>query len=157
MLRHSRPARREGNRDVQRQVLVILMLLFCWLTSASPGLAYGALAAGVPDSVAQDGVSQQYWVGAGTPEGAAASALRACRDSKSSSSQAAVSRCQIVRTFSNQCVATSLDPEPGTPGYGWGVADDKDGAEREAIVMCYETSPADRTQYCKVTSSACDR
>ena len=30
--------------------------------------------------------------------------------------------CKVIETFSNRCVAVSMDPKAGTPGVGWGSA-----------------------------------
>jgi hypothetical protein len=142
-----------GERQVKSQVY-FFALLSSWLMSATPSFAYGAVANGVPEDVGKDGVAQGYSFGARTPADAEATALKFCRQSKASK---AAARCAIARTFNGQCVALALDPEEGTPGYGWGVGDDKEAAQREALVMCYETSGADRTSFCKITSSECDR
>jgi len=134
---------------------MLIALLFGWTVSVTATFAHGALAAGVPDDVAKDGVAVKYWLQADTPEAASASAMRSCR--QANTSETARAKCQIVRTFSGQCAAIALDPQDGTPGYGWGVGDDQNTAEREATVMCYATSPTERTQFCKITASGCDR
>ena len=78
-----------------------------------------------------------------------------CKD-VTKSSKAAVALCKVVKVFQDQCVAFSLDPQPGTPGYGWGLGPDKNAAEQAALGMCFDTAGADRRQYRKALSSDCD-
>jgi hypothetical protein len=137
---------------VTRQVLVVSILLSSSLLSAAPAFAFGAIADGIPDDVGKDGFTQGYSYGARTQEDAEASALKYCRQTKQT---VAAARCTVVRTFNGQCV--SLAKEDDTPGYGYGVGDDKASAEREAMVMCYETTPADHAQSCRITASECDQ
>jgi hypothetical protein len=129
-------------------------LLLNWLMSAAPGYAFGAVATGVPDDVTKDGIAQGYSYGARTQADAEATAMKYCRQSKYA---IAAGRCAVTRVFSGQCVSLSIDPGEATPGYGYGIGDDRASAEREAMVMCYETSPTDRTLFCKVTSTECDQ
>jgi hypothetical protein len=140
----------QGNR------LLFLGLLFGgWIWSASPGIADGAVAIGVPSSVAKEGVAQGYSIRAKTPEDARRVAMGYCGDAAKSSKTAA-GLCKVVTVFQDLCVALALDPKPGTPGYGWGLGADKAAAEKAALTMCFDTAGADRRQYCRSTASDCD-
>ena len=127
----------------------------CLMLSAGPAVADGAVAIGVPKDVAKEGVAQGYSIRAKTPEEARKTAMGYCSDVKKSSN-AAVALCKVVKEFHDQCVAFALDPQPGTPGFGWGVGADKAGAEKAAIAMCYGNAGANRRAFCKAMASDCD-
>jgi hypothetical protein len=131
------------------------LLSGCLILPAGPGVADGAVAIGVPQSVVKDGVAQGYSVRAKTRAEADKVALGFCGD-VTKSSKAAAALCKVVKDFQNQCVALVLDPKPGTPGYGWGIGADKPAAENAALAMCYSNAGADRRQYCKQIASDCD-
>ena len=139
----------------RHRLLLAGWLWACLVWQAGPGLADGAVAIGVPKSVARDGVAQGYSIRAKTPEDAKKVAMDYCKD-VTKSSKAAVALCKVVKVFQDQCVAFALDPQPGTPGYGWGLGPDKGAAEQAALGMCFDTAGADRRQYCKALSSDCD-
>jgi len=141
---------------MHKKGLLFFGLMACGcILSASPGAADGAVAIGVPSDVAKQGVAQGYSYNAKTPDDARRVAMGYCEDVTKSSKQA-VTLCKVVKIFHEQCVALALDPKPGTPGYGWGVGDDKDAAEKAAMAMCLDTAGANRQQYCKVDASDCD-
>jgi hypothetical protein len=130
-------------------------LFGCWIGSASPGIADGAIAIGVPSSVAKQGVAQGYSIRAKSPEDARRVAMGYCGEEKKSSKTAA-GLCKVITVFQDLCVAFALDPKPGTPGYGWGLGPDKPAAEKAAVAMCLDNAGADRQQYCVATASDCD-
>ena len=66
------------------------------------------------------------------------------------------SLCKVIDTFSNRCVAVSMDPKAGTPGVGWGIGDDLRAAERLALSKCEATAGPGRRTACVVTESNCD-
>jgi hypothetical protein len=86
-------------------------------------------------------------------EAASETALQHCRSFKA---RAAAERCRVVVTFSRQCYAVAYDPEPGTPGAGWGVAPDDLEAMQKAVSMCEEAAGPARKGYCQVVRSGCD-
>jgi hypothetical protein len=137
------------------RLLFFASLFGCWVWSASPGIADGAIAIGVPNSVPKDGVAQGYSIRAKTLEDARRVAMGYCGDEKKSSKTAA-GLCKVITVFQDLCVALVLDPMPGTPGYGWGLGPDKPAAEKAALAMCYDNAGADRRQYCQTTASDCD-
>lgn len=139
----------------RRHLLLAGLLSGCLILQAAPGAADGAVAVGVPKDVAKDGVAQGYSVRAKTPEQANKVAMGYCGD-VTKSSKAAVALCKVVKNFRDQCVAFALDPQPGTPGYGWGLGVDKAAAENAAVAMCHGNAGADRRQYCKALASDCD-
>ena len=149
-------ALKAGGRDMQTNRLLFFGLLSgFWILSAAPGAADGAVAIGVPSSVVNNGVAQGYSVRAKTPDEAREVAMGYCGDVKKSSKEA-VALCKVVKIFRDQCVALALDPQPGTPGYGWGIGIDKDAAGKASLAMCLDTAGVDRRKFCKVIASDCD-
>ena len=110
-----------------------------------PGIAAGAVALGLPSDVAKEGVSIFTQVDAGTSGEAKTSALAGC---KSNGSQTARDLCKIVATFQNQCVAEALDPENGTPGFGWAMAETSGEAKNQALANCRDTAGPTRQDAC---------
>jgi hypothetical protein len=64
------------------RLLFFASLFGCWVWSVSPGIADGAIAIGVPNSVAKEGVAQGYSIRAKTPEDARRVAMGYCGDEK---------------------------------------------------------------------------
>ncbi len=115
---------RVGSRPFA-QVLALGLLAVALLPH--PAVAEGALAIGLPNDVAKDGIALGWNTNSPTAAEARQKALAGCRDVKNST-DAARSLCTIVGTFHNQCVAGAEDPDAGTPGVGWAVAADKKSA-----------------------------
>jgi Domain of unknown function (DUF4189) len=115
--------------------------------------AAGALAVGVPDDVAKDGISLFGAVQAKTVAAAREDALEGCRKTKSAKLRML---CKIVGTFSNQCVAQAMDPQNGTPGYGWAIADTADEARKQAVAKCRSTAGPTRQDACTAGDVSCD-
>jgi lipoprotein NlpI len=122
-----------------------------WSHSAA---AEGALAVGLPADVAKSGYASGYSYNAKTMDEARATAMDYCR--KAPTSNKARSLCKVIETFSNRCVAVSMDPKAGTPGAGWGIGDDLRAAERQALVRCEATAGPARRAACVVQNSNCD-
>jgi hypothetical protein len=139
----------------RHHLLLAGLLSGCLMLQAAPGAADGAVVIGVPKDVAKDGVAQGYSVRAKTTEEANKVAMGYCED-VTKSSKVAVALCKVVKNFRDQCVAFALDPEPGTPGYGWGLGADKAAAESAAVAMCYGNAGVDRRPFCKAQASDCD-
>jgi hypothetical protein len=117
------------------------------LACVCPGRAAGAVALGLPSDVARDGASIFTQVDARTSEEAKTGALAGC---KSNGSQIARDLCKIVATFQNQCVAEALDPENGTPGFGWAMAQTGSEAKSQALANCRDTAGPTRQDACVV-------
>jgi hypothetical protein len=64
--------------------------------------------------------------------------------------------CAVVLSFRDQCVAISLDPKDGTPGFGWAVADKKETAQSEALSRCVATAGKSRQKFCQNSLVRCD-
>lgn len=122
---------------------------------ASPAFATGAIAVAEPNDVAKDGYSSGISYNFKTDAEAEDRALRECQNSQDAP-PATRQLCKLIRTFSNQCVAVSLDPQAGTPGAGWAIADTLAGARREATQRCEDTAGRDRQGECRVTAEGCD-
>ncbi len=117
----------------------------------------GALAVALPADVAKSGFSYGYSNNYADAAQAAAHALDACRTTKDAAKDANLrSLCKVVQNYSNQCVAVAMDPEAGTPGVGWAVANDLQSAERQAMAKCQETAGPGRRAACVTDHSACD-
>jgi hypothetical protein len=108
------------------------VMFMATMASACPGRAAGAVALGLPSDVAKEGVSIFTQVDSRTSEEAKTSALAGC---KSIGSQTTRDLCKIVATFQNQCVAEALDPESGTPGFGWAMAQTSGEAKSQALAI----------------------
>jgi hypothetical protein len=138
-------------KRIQLSVLAAMLAA----VSSQGALANGAVAIGTSGSVARNGVA----IGMSTqfPSVAAASkdALSQCRhgaDAKASSRAA----CRIVKTFSGQCAAIALDPQPGTSGYGWAIASFEWQAKSAAVANCNKVAGPGRQGACKAVGSDCD-
>jgi len=127
----------------------MLALMIC-----SPAHAKSAFASGVPDDVASDGVSLGEGHNYETQDGAETRALSECRTNKDAADRVHA-LCKIVDHFDNRCFAVALDPEAGTPGWGWAIADTSNEASDHALSMCH-VSAGNRAPYCVITQSACD-
>jgi hypothetical protein len=119
---------------IARTVLALVFLGSATIWSGA-SLAAGALAAGVPADVAADGIALFVHVRARTNAEAMAKALAGCRTLEISSTTSKA-LCKIVATFSNQCAAMAIDPQRGTPGWGWAIANNSLDAKNQAIAKC---------------------
>jgi hypothetical protein len=124
------------------------------LLPLSRAQAASAFAAGVPDDVAKAGVALGEAHNFSSREEAEAGAMDQCRK-QPDSPEAVHALCKIMDHFDNRCLAMSLDPKDGTPGWGWGIADTLDAARDQAMASC-RASAGDRAPYCQVTNTACD-
>lgn len=112
----------------------------------------GAIAVGTTGNVVRDGIAFGMVIDVRKGE-AAEIAVQRCR---THNARAAAERCQVVATFSRQCFAVAYDPQPGTPGAGWGVDPDQLAAAQMAIAMCQRTAGPARKHYCQIASGGCD-
>ena len=83
------------------------------------------MAIGLPADVARDGVAFGWAVRLSRAE-ADRVALEQCRTA-SGVPDSARSLCRVFESFAEACVAVALDPEDGTPGFGWAIAPTKGG------------------------------
>jgi hypothetical protein len=117
--------------------------------------ADGAVAVGTTGNVARHGIA--FGLVADEPADKAADlALARCRAFVKGSSVEATQRCKVMATFSRQCFAVAYDPQPGTPGAGWGVGQDQIEANQKAMQMCEASAGPARARFCQVESGACD-
>lgn len=130
-------------------------MLMLTLLMSRPSEASSAFAAGVPDSVAADGVSLGEAHNYDTREAAESEAMRRCQ-TDSNSTEKVHSLCKIIAHFDNRCLSTALDPKAGTPGWGWAIADTESQADDQALSMCRADAGADRAPYCVIEQSVCD-
>ena len=116
--------------------------------------ADGALAIGLPADVAGDGVAFGWAVRLPRSE-AERVALEQCRGVPGVSEETRA-LCRVVRSFADSCVAVALDPEDGTPGFGWAVAPSKSDAETQAMGDCRRSAGETRQSFCAISVSDCD-
>lgn len=116
--------------------------------------AVGALAFGTTGDVAKDGYSIGINASSATEEDARKSAMNWCKTHGPKQTQ---DRCEILVIYKNQCVAEAQDPKPGTPGFGFALADTEDDAKTLAMAICKASAGKGRVQFCKVASFLCDK
>ena len=117
----------------------------------------GALAVALPADVAKSGFSYGYSTNNTDEAHAQAAALNACRTTKDAANDVNLrSLCKVVLNYSNKCIAVSMDPQAGTPGVGWALANDLQTAEDQALAKCQETAGPGRRAACVIDHSACD-
>jgi hypothetical protein len=125
----------------------------------TPSVAHaeGAIAVGLPQDVAKQGVSSFIYVNARTQDSAKSEALLGCK-TKTPASPASKALCKVMATFRNRCAAEAFDPQDGTPGFGWAVADTLADAKRQAMANCRDTAGADRQDKCIIPDNGfnCD-
>ena len=131
-----------------RMMIGATALAIC-LTANGRCMAAGAVALGQPSDIAKDGVAIYTFVGASSAELAKKNAMAGCKALERSSSTSRA-LCKIVATFENQCVAESIDPESGTPGFGWAMARNSKLAKEQALSNCRETAGPTRQNACIV-------
>jgi hypothetical protein len=130
-------------------------LLVSALLLSQPSMASAAFAAGIPDDVAAKGVALSEEHNVSSRAEAEARALSACQTFKDVTEEVHA-LCKVIADFDNRCLATSLDPKAGTPGWGWAIADTQTAADDQALSMCRASAGGDRAPYCVISQSVCD-
>lgn len=130
-------------------------LMAAAVAGPSPAAAFGAVALGEPASIAKQGVAIGLSRNYSSKEGAEARALKECLSFVDAPPDTRA-LCKIIRTFEKQCYAVAIDPQAGTPGFGWSIMPTKAEAESSAMNRCRETAGASRVKFCKVATSDCD-
>jgi Domain of unknown function (DUF4189) len=138
---------------MQRGVILGAMVLAIVFAQTHPSVAAGAIAIGRPDDVAKRGVSMGFSADRDTIAEAKARSMILCRNSGTLVSS---TLCKVVATFENQCVTVAIDPQVGTPGFGWAVADTEQTSKNKALSTCQETAGPTRRDACRITDSYCD-
>jgi len=150
----NKTSRRAGTIAIALSCTSLATALALWPASSR---AHGALAAGVPRNVAESGLALGYAYDYATPEEASEAAMKRCHERGETTQPSIAGLCvQVGRTFQNQCAVIALDPEAGTPGYGWAIAPTKAQASEIALANCEALAGADRRGSCVVSSTACD-
>src|ERR1700684_4466164 len=117
-----------------RMMIGATALTICLMMNG-PCMAAGAVAVGQPADIAKDGDAIFTFTGGATSEIAKEKAMAGCK-SMPGASDTSKSFCKIVATFENQCVAQALDPDDGTPGFGWAMASHSNMAKEQALSNC---------------------
>jgi hypothetical protein len=137
-----------------RRARILAALALSAALSPAIARADGALAIGLPSDVTRDGVAFGWAVRLPRAE-AERVALEQCRAARGVPDSAR-SLCRVFESFSGACVAVALDPEDGTPGFGWAVAPTKADADARALGDCQRTAGPARQAFCVVSASDCD-
>jgi hypothetical protein len=95
----------------RRKLLVAPFIVYALIWS-QPSLPAGALAVGVPPDVAKQGFAAGHAVNAATMDEARKRAIDGCHKSVGASA-AAMKLCNVVATFSNQCMAVAIGIRQG--------------------------------------------
>lgn len=135
-------------------LVVFAALALTKLALAPSAFAAGAIAVGQTSNVAKDGVAIGWATGSVNKERAESVSKQKCLDFKEAP-QKTRDLCRVITTFENQCIAISLDPKAGTPGYGYAVRPSLTEAKGEALERCRSTA-GNRAQYCVDSDSSCD-
>lgn len=134
------------------------ILMAAWLAAAlhagalGGARADGALAVGTTGDVVKDGIAFAFAVDLPLMQ-AIDTALARCRSFRA---REPAKYCKVVATFSRECFAVAYDPDPGTPGAGWGVGKDQAEANERAVAMCQETAGPARQKFCEIEQRGCD-
>jgi hypothetical protein len=129
------------------QIMIGATALAIGLTANGRCMATGAVAVGEPSDIAKDGVAIYTFVNAKSTEIAKKTAMDGCKNLQSASTTARA-LCKISATFENQCVAQALDPQSGTPGFGWAMARNSRLAKEQALSNCRDTAGPTRQDAC---------
>jgi hypothetical protein len=139
-----------------KRELIFSVMALGLILAIEPCMAAGALAVGLPSDVSKDGVLMWATVGAATTKKARDGALAGCK--ALTKTPAMKNLCKVVATFSNQCTAQALDPQNGTPGWGYAIANNLVNAKNQALANCRATAGPTRQDACVIvkTSDRCD-
>ncbi|MBV6488156.1 MAG: DUF4189 domain-containing protein [Pseudorhodoplanes sp.] len=148
-------ADRNARTSARKPLTAGLALTLLALGPAIPACAEGALALGLPRDIVRQGVAAGYAVNHPDAQAARAQALKECREF-AMEPKATTRLCKIVSTFRDQCISIAMDPQVGTPGFGWAIAKTKDLAEKDALSRCVATAGPSRDKFCKVDVTKCD-
>lgn len=143
-------------RKTATKLLPLAAAVGALFLASGPASAYGALAIGMPDSIAEEGLAMGSSYRASSRAKAEEVALQYCENYQDAP-KSTRDKCTVVHTFNNQCYAISLDPKAGTPGVGWYVADDKRTAEANALALCRASAGESRRAFCEISASNCDK
>jgi hypothetical protein len=127
-----------------------MALAMCLLPNARC-MAAGAVAVGQPADIAKDGVAIFTQVNEASADMAKRKAMEGCKGLPNASGTSK-SLCKVMATFKNQCVAQALDPQSGTPGFGWAMAGNSREAREQALSNCRDTAGSGRQDACVVDS-----
>ncbi len=130
-------------------------LLAAAIALTGTAAAHGALAIGMVDNDKKNaGVSLGWGTEYATPEGAAADALKWCRNSPGMK-QEAMDACRLVVSFSGACFATAFNRTPKASGFGWAVGPTKEAASASALASCRDSAGA-QADLCTPDLAECD-
>ncbi|HVZ14552.1 MAG TPA: DUF4189 domain-containing protein [Bauldia sp.] len=132
---------------------VVATVSVAGLLASTPVFATGAIAVGKPSNVARNGVAVGLNGDWDTKAHARADALTQCKATDVKASTRAL--CKVVGTFANQCAVIAMDPQGGTSGFGWAVANSSWQAKQQALASCRSSAGA-RADACKVVTTSCD-
>jgi len=147
--------------DVQKFTAMVLVL-GASIVLASPVLADGALAIGIPNGNLNKGFVYGMSWDAGL-EDAQTKAMNLCKGLDLQNNKVpdraseAQSACKIMKVFQNKCVAVAMNGDQHTvaTGMGWGVAASLDEAKQTAMLDCNGMREG-KGRTCAVAGQGCD-
>jgi uncharacterized protein DUF4189 len=125
------------------------------LVAGGQACAEGALAISQKKDIAKSGLAIGLSSNYGDKDEARKRALDECHGF-ANAPKATRDTCDVILSFRDQCVAISLDPKDGTPGFGWAVADKSEAAQSEALSRCVTTAGKTRQKFCQNSLVRCD-
>jgi hypothetical protein len=155
VMKHGIPGRGKSSRRSAIAAVAAGLLVLGAALPPRPAEALSAFAAAIPDDPAAQGLAFGAGYNYATRAGAEERALQECR-SQAGTNANLVSLCRIVDHFDKKCLAISMDPQPGTPGYGWAIGLNADAANSQALANCRQTAGAARVGFCVISLTDCD-
>jgi len=141
---------------IGRRAAIVALCATGALAGAASAEAAGAFAFGIKDNDAGKGLAWGYSYNYDHEGDAKYEALSQCLAFTDAPADVRA-MCKVATTYKSRCFAVSMDPKPGTPGWGWATDSDKGAAERQAVENCKSIAGSDRTSYCEVSASTCDK
>jgi hypothetical protein len=148
---------RIGVREILMRYQVYFAAAVLFIAIAAPvnsARTEGALAIGIPADFAKDGFAVGGAINFPNRAEAERRALQECRDFKGAPK--ATVRCAVVANFKRECYAIAFDPDTGTHGYGFAVAQTRAVAEDRAMAACRMRSDENRRNACRLDLVRCD-
>ena len=129
--------------------LLVLGVAIAATTSAG---AHGAVAIGGNTAdTAKYGIAVGFAVNQSSQAVAESAAVAQCKTFDTSYPEQTTKHCAVVATFDHEWLSVSMDPQNGTPGFGWSVNSDQKSAERNALSQCKASSTDERKSFCVIS------
>ena len=135
----------------------LLLMAGLAMAATASASAHGAIAIGGNTAdTAKYGIAVGYAVNQSSKDEAVAQAIAQCKTYPSNNPAETTAHCELAANFDHEWLAISMDPENGTPGFGWSVDANQKAAERNALSQCKASSPTERKKFCVISLSKRD-